>query len=154
MVTEYGIADLRGQTDATVIERILNITDSRFQPGLIEQAQKAGKLPKDFQLDPRFTQNTPERLRDIAAHYPSLFTEYPLGCDFTAEERDLLRALNWLKSKLKLSEILDRAKPPSTRRNRKPSSSTCNACNWTTLRACARSCINACCWPGCRIQPG
>ncbi|AVI82345.1 acetyl-CoA hydrolase [Pseudomonas syringae pv. tomato] len=110
VVTEYGIADLRGQTDATVIERILNISDSRFQPGLIEQAQKAGKLPKDFILDPRFTQNTPERLRGIAAHYPSLFTEYPLGCDFTPEERDLLRALNWLKSKLKLTEILELGK--------------------------------------------
>ncbi|WP_310887103.1 acetyl-CoA hydrolase/transferase C-terminal domain-containing protein, partial [Pseudomonas syringae] len=110
VVTEYGIADLRGQTDATVIERILNITDSRFQSGLIEQAQKAGKLPKDFRLDPRFTDNTPERLKDTASRYPSLFTEYPLGCDFTAEERDLLRALNWLKSKLKLTEILELGK--------------------------------------------
>lgn len=109
-MTEYGIADLRGQTDATVIERILNITDSRFQSGLIEQAQKAGKLPKDFRLDPRFTDNTPERLKDTASRYPSLFTEYPLGCDFTAEERDLLRALNWLKSKLKLTEILELGK--------------------------------------------
>jgi acyl-CoA hydrolase len=110
VVTEYGIADLRGQTDATVIERILNITDSRFQGGLIEQAQKAGKLPKDFQLDPRFLNNTPERLQNIAAGYPSLFTEYPLGSDFTAQERDLLRALNWLKSKLKLTEILELGK--------------------------------------------
>lgn len=110
VVTEYGIADLRGQTDATVIERILNITDSRFQGGLIEQAQKAGKLPKDFQLDPRFLDNTPDRLQNIAASYTSLFTEYPLGSDFTAQERDLLRALNWLKSKLKLSEILELGK--------------------------------------------
>lgn len=53
VITEYGIADLRGQTDAKVIEALLNITDSRFQHDLIEQAQKAGKLPKDFQLDPR-----------------------------------------------------------------------------------------------------
>ncbi|RML94439.1 Acetyl-CoA hydrolase/transferase protein [Pseudomonas savastanoi pv. glycinea] len=110
VVTEYGIADLRGQTDATVIERILNITDSRFQPGLIEQAQKAGKLPKEFRLDPRFTENTPKRLKDTASRYPSLFTEYPLGCDFTGEERDLMRALNWLKSKLKLTEILELGK--------------------------------------------
>ncbi|MEG5265094.1 acetyl-CoA hydrolase/transferase C-terminal domain-containing protein [Pseudomonas sp. JDS28PS106] len=110
VVTEYGIADLRGQTDATVIERILNITDSRFQPGLIEQAQKAGKLPRDFQLDPRFLHNTPDRLKDIASRHPSLFTEYPLGSDFTPQERDLLRALNWLKSKLKLTEILELGK--------------------------------------------
>lgn len=110
VITEYGIADLRGQTDAKVIEALLNITDSRFQRDLIEQAQKAGKLPKDFQLDPRFADNTPERLQAIQAKHRRLFPEYPLGSDFTDEERDLLRALNWLKSKFKLTEILELGK--------------------------------------------
>ncbi|PAW53368.1 acetyl-CoA hydrolase [Pseudomonas moraviensis] len=110
VVTEYGIADLRGKADAVVIESLLNISDSRFQSGLIEQAQKVGKLPRDFRLDPRFADNTPQRLQAIAAKHPNLFPEYPLGCDFTAIERDLLRALNWLKSKFKLSEILELGK--------------------------------------------
>jgi acyl-CoA hydrolase len=110
VVTEYGIADLRGKTDAAVIEALLNISDSRFQPGLIEQAQKVGKLPKDFRLDPRFTDNSPQRLQAIQARHPHLFAEYPLGCDFTEVERDLLRALNWLKSKFKLTEILQLGK--------------------------------------------
>ncbi|WKL55062.1 acetyl-CoA hydrolase/transferase C-terminal domain-containing protein [Pseudomonas kielensis] len=110
VITEYGIADLRGQTDAKVIELLLNISDSRFQPGLIEQAQKAGKLAKDFRLDARFTDNTPQRLQAIAARHPQLFPEYPLGSDFSSEERDVLRALNWLKSKFKLTEILQLGK--------------------------------------------
>lgn len=110
VITEYGIADLRGQTDAKVIEALLNITDSRFQQGLIEKAQKAGKLPKDFQLDPRFAENTPQRLQAIEARHPRLFPEYPLGSDFTDAERDLLRALNWLKSKFKLTEVLELGK--------------------------------------------
>lgn len=110
VVTEYGIADLRGKTDAKVIEALLNISDSRFQPGLIEQAQKVGKLPKDFQLEPRFTDNSPQRLQTIRARHPHLFPEYPLGSDFSAQERDLLRALNWLKSKFKLTEILELGK--------------------------------------------
>ncbi|MCM2462846.1 acetyl-CoA hydrolase/transferase family protein [Pseudomonas sp. CG7] len=110
VVTEYGIADLRGKTDAAVSEALLNISDSRFQPGLIEQAQKAGKLPKDFRLDPRFADNTSERLQAIQARHPNLFPEYPLGCDFDGLERDLLRALNWLKSKFKLTEILELGK--------------------------------------------
>jgi len=110
IVTEYGIADLRGKTDAKVIEALLNISDSRFQEGLIEQAQKVGKLPRDFRLDPRFSDNTPERLQALQARYAQLFPEYPLGCDFSAEERDLLRALNWLKSKLKLTEMLQLGK--------------------------------------------
>jgi acyl-CoA hydrolase len=110
VVTEYGIADLRGKTDAAVIEALLNISDSRFQPGLIEQAQNVGKLPKNFRIDPRFADNSPERLQAIQALHPNLFPEYPLGCDFTAVERDLLRSLNWLKSKFKLSEILELGK--------------------------------------------
>ncbi len=110
VITEYGIADLRGQTDAKVIEALLNITDSRFQADLIEQAQKAGKLPKNFQLDPRFADNTPERLQAVQTRHSRLFPEYPLGSDFTDEERDLLRALNWLKSKFKLTEILELGK--------------------------------------------
>ncbi|MEX0295649.1 acetyl-CoA hydrolase/transferase C-terminal domain-containing protein [Pseudomonas putida] len=110
VVTEYGIADLRGQSDSEVIARLLAISDSRFQGELIEQAKKAGKLAKDFQLDARFTDNTPERLEQIRARHARLFPEYPLGTDFTAEERDLLRALNWLKSKFRLSEVLELGK--------------------------------------------
>lgn len=105
MVTEYGIADLRGKTDRQVIEALLNITDSRFQTELIAQAQQAGKLPEAFCLDPRFADNSPERLQAIAARHPHLFPEYPLGSDFSAQEQDLLRALNWLKSKFKLTQI-------------------------------------------------
>lgn len=110
VVTEYGIADLRGQTDAEVIARLLAISDSRFQPGLMEQAKKAGKLAQDFELDARFTQNTPQRLEALRGRHARLFAEYPLGSDFTAEEKDLLRALNWLKSKFKLSEALELGK--------------------------------------------
>ncbi|MBC3953296.1 acetyl-CoA hydrolase/transferase family protein [Pseudomonas folii] len=110
VVTEYGIADLRGKNDSAVIEAMLNISDSRFQPGLIEQAQRAGKLPKDFKLDPRFAHNTAERLQAIAEQYSQLFPEYPLGCDFNTEERDLLRALHWLESKFKLTEIIELGK--------------------------------------------
>ena len=110
VVTEYGIADLRGQTDSEVIARLLAVCDSRFQQGLIEQAKSAGKLAKNFQLDARFADNTPQRLEAIRVQHARLFPEYPLGTDFTAEERDLLRALNWLKSKFKLSEVLELGK--------------------------------------------
>ena len=107
VVTEYGIADLRGQTDAEVIARLLAISDSRFQPQLQAEAQKAGKLAADFQLDQRYCNNTPQHLETLRERHGRLFPEYPLGCDFSAEERDLLRALNWLKSKFKLSEVLE-----------------------------------------------
>ncbi|HWV10125.1 MAG TPA: acetyl-CoA hydrolase/transferase C-terminal domain-containing protein [Pseudomonas sp.] len=110
VVTEYGIADLRGKTDAQVIEALLSICDSRFQPQLIERAQQAGKLPGDFQLDPRFCDNRPERLQALEQKHGALFTEYPLGSDFNREERDLLRALTWLKRRFKLTEMLELGK--------------------------------------------
>ncbi|PAU61400.1 acetyl-CoA hydrolase [Pseudomonas sp. PIC25] len=107
VVTEYGIADLRGKNDAEVIEALIRIADSRFQEDLIDQAQRAGKLPEDFELPWAYRQNTPWRLLALQAQHPRLFAEYPLGSDFTGHEQDLLRALRWLKSKLKLSEILE-----------------------------------------------
>lgn len=107
VITEYGIADLRGKRDEQVIEALLNISDSRFQPTLLDQAQLAGKLPRDFRIDPRFTNNTPQHLEEIRARHGRLFPEYPLGSDFSPAEKDLLRALNWLKSKFHLSELLD-----------------------------------------------
>ncbi|QXH37586.1 acetyl-CoA hydrolase/transferase C-terminal domain-containing protein [Pseudomonas muyukensis] len=110
VITEYGIADLRGQTDSEVIARLLAICDSRFQGELMAQAKAAGKLARTFVLEARYTDNTPERLATIRARHARLFPEYPLGSDFTAEERDLLRALNWLKSKFKLSEALELGK--------------------------------------------
>ena len=110
VITEYGIADLRGQTDSECIARLLAICDSRFQAELMAQAKAAGKLAKGFELDARYRDNTPDRLEAIRARHGRLFPEYPLGTDFTAEERDLLRALNWLKSKFKLSEVLELGK--------------------------------------------
>ena len=44
-------------------------------------------------------------MREIADRHPHLFPEYPLGSDFSAQEQDLLRALNWLKSKFKLTQM-------------------------------------------------
>jgi Acetyl-CoA hydrolase/transferase C-terminal domain len=48
-VTEYGVADLRGKSDADTIAAMLSVADSRFQPELMRQAKDAGKLPKQLQ---------------------------------------------------------------------------------------------------------
>ena len=110
VITEYGIADLRGKTDSQVVEALLAVADSRFQKELMQQAIDAGKLPKDFHLDARYTDNTPERLERIAGGHRAMFAEYPLGSDFTDEEQALLRALTWLKGKFRLSEMLELGK--------------------------------------------
>ena len=45
-ITEYGIADISGKSDADVIAAMLAITDSRFQDELARTAKDAGKLPR------------------------------------------------------------------------------------------------------------
>ena len=111
VVTEYGIADLRGKTDAEVIGAMLNICDSRFQGELMEHAKSMGKLPVDYEIPRAFTQNTPARLLAIYKrhHANGLFPEFPLGSDFTYVEETLMRALGWLKAHIKPAAMLEMA---------------------------------------------
>ena len=88
VVTEYGIADLRGKNDAEVIAALLAIADSRFQQALAEQAQSAGKLPKDFVLPERYRNNTPERLQACTRPTQRRCRSFP-GSDFDEVEQDL-----------------------------------------------------------------
>jgi acyl-CoA hydrolase len=48
VVTEYGIADLRGKPDAAVIEALLNISDSRFQSGLDRTGTEGRQIAEEF----------------------------------------------------------------------------------------------------------
>ncbi len=99
VVTEYGIADLRGKCDQVVIAEMLNISDSRFQDQLLEQAKKSGKIAADYQIPEAFRQNTPEKLMERMAPLKAegYFKDFPFGTDFTHEEVTLARALKGLK---------------------------------------------------------
>jgi acyl-CoA hydrolase len=98
-VTEYGVADLRGKSDQDCVMAMLAITDARFLDGLVARAKRAGKLRTQFSVPDRWRQNTPARLHDALRGFQArgLFTAFPFGSDFTAEERRLLPALQWLK---------------------------------------------------------
>jgi acyl-CoA hydrolase len=98
-VTEYGIADVRGKSDQDCVLAMLAITDARFLEGLVAQAKRAGKLPARFSVPDHWRHNTPARLHEALRPFQArgLFAEFPFGSDFTAEERRLLRALQWLK---------------------------------------------------------
>jgi len=99
VITEYGIADLRGASDAEIIERLLAITDSRFQGELIEHAVKAGKLPKSFELDEGAKHNTPEALaaRFDRSGAMAALPHFPIGTDFSNAEAELAVALGALR---------------------------------------------------------
>ncbi|MBF0449977.1 MAG: hypothetical protein HQK75_04685 [Candidatus Magnetomorum sp.] len=100
IVTEYGIANLRGLPDKDIIIALIKIADSRFQEELIQKAKSAGKLPSNYQLPDLFKKNTPKRIAEDLAPYKEkgLFVPYPFGTDFTKEELILGKALNNLKS--------------------------------------------------------
>jgi len=102
VITEYGIADLRGQSDQNIIAALLNIADSRFQEGLLEKAKSAGKIAQDYQIPDAFRSNTPERLEAALAGYKEqgLFMDFPFGTDFTPEELVLVQVLKKLKAHL------------------------------------------------------
>jgi hypothetical protein len=101
VVTEYGIAELRGRTDEEVIIALLNVADSRFQEPLLAQARAAGKIRPDYRIPDACRDNTAERLaRSLAEHRrQGFFSEYPFGTDLTAEEIALARALRFLEAR-------------------------------------------------------
>jgi acyl-CoA hydrolase len=98
VITEYGIADLRGRTDEEIIAALLNIADSRFQEPLLAHAVRAGKIAAGYRIPEAHRHNLPQRLRDsLAGHRrQGYFSEYPFGTDLSAEEIALVRALGFL----------------------------------------------------------
>ena len=99
VITEYGVADLRGATDAEVAAALIAIADSRFQDALAARAKTAGKLPRDWRIPQHALPNTPERLAASLAPFSAkgLLPMFPLGTDFDADEQRLIPALQWLK---------------------------------------------------------
>ena len=112
VVTEYGIADLRSKTDAECIKAMLNISDSRFQALLLDQAKAQGKVESDYEVPKEFSKNTPEHLKGkFDKHYKKgIFPDFPLGSDFDDVEKELIKALAWLKAHVKPAKFFDLAK--------------------------------------------
>jgi hypothetical protein len=100
VVTEYGIADLRGKTDRDTIVAMLGVADSRFQSELLKQAKDSGKIEIGFELPAACQQNTPERIETALrpAYVAGLLPPFPFGTDFTQIERRLIPALTRLSS--------------------------------------------------------
>jgi hypothetical protein len=100
VITEYGVADLRGKTDRDTIAAMLSITDARFQDELLGRAKAAGKIEASFTLPADWHRNTPEQVAKTlgparaAGHLPL----FPFGTDFTEVEQQLIPALQRLRA--------------------------------------------------------
>ncbi len=99
VITEYGVARLRGQTDSEVVKRLIAIADSRFQADLVTQAKAQGKLEADYEVPEPYQQNLPETLE--AKLHPwseaGLLPDYPFGTDLTEDELRMVRAMQKIK---------------------------------------------------------
>ncbi|MFN7664192.1 MAG: acetyl-CoA hydrolase/transferase C-terminal domain-containing protein [Inhella sp.] len=99
VITEYGVADLRAQSDHEVVKRLIRIADSRFQPQLVAEAQAHGKLEAGWTLPEAWTHNTPQAL-DAVLHpwqQRGLLPGFPLGTDLNDDELKMVAALRRLK---------------------------------------------------------
>ena len=98
-VTEYGVADVRGKSDADVVAAMLQVADSRFQDELMRQAKDAGKLPRSHEISAAYRENYPERISAALkpARDAGLLPSFPFGSDFTDVEQRLIPALQILQ---------------------------------------------------------
>ncbi|EIL99805.1 MAG: acetyl-CoA hydrolase [Rhodanobacter thiooxydans] len=100
VITEYGIADLRGKSDGECVEAMLSIADARFLDALCAQAKAHGKLAADFVIPEAWRRHRPEHLHEALGplRHKGLLPVFPFGSDFTEVEQRLLPALEWLKA--------------------------------------------------------
>ena len=99
VITEYGVADLRGQPDSEVIKRLLAVADSRFQAELMNEAKTNGKLEASYEIPERYRNNLPQMLDDKLHPWSraGLLPDFPFGTDLTDDELHIVRALKRLK---------------------------------------------------------
>jgi len=107
VVTEYGIADLRGMPDRKVIANLINIADSRFQEELLAKAKEAQKIPDNYKIPQAFRQNYPERLEKELKPFREKghFNPFPFGSQFTDEEITIGKALQSLKATMETKKF-------------------------------------------------
>ncbi|NLV66228.1 MAG: hypothetical protein GXY14_01000 [Spirochaetes bacterium] len=98
VVTEYGIAHIRGLSEEQVCQEMIKIADSRFQPELIAQAKKAGRLDPKWELPAEYRNNYPEKVDNFIKKYQKqgYFQQFPFGTDITPEEVVLAGSLKGL----------------------------------------------------------
>lgn len=107
VVTEYGIADLKGKSDEDCIRALLAITDSQFQSALADTAKKHRKLDPGYEIPKEYQNNTPESIQSLmtSSSFQKAFPPFPFGSDFTPEEERIALALGDLQEDKKRSTL-------------------------------------------------
>ncbi len=99
VVTEYGVADLRGKTDEEVVDALVEVMDARFQDEFVEQAKRSSKVRADYRPSDRARRNRPEVIAGAIAplRAEGLIPRTPFGSELDDVELDLVDALRNLQ---------------------------------------------------------
>lgn len=99
VISEYGIADLRGASDQDVVAAMLSITDSQFQTDLLKLAKDNCKIKQKFEIKKAWRNNSQQQLQAKLQPFKQqgLLPDYPFGTDFTEFEQRLIPVLKKLK---------------------------------------------------------
>ena len=100
VVTEYGVADLRGKSDRDCIAAMIGIAESSFQYDLLSAAKSAGKIERDYEVPERSRRNDARNLATLLLPFEQsgVLPPYPFGTDLDIVEQRLAGALLVLKT--------------------------------------------------------
>jgi acyl-CoA hydrolase len=100
VVSEYGVADLRGKSDRDCIAAMITIADSSFQRRLLEAARSAGKIEREFEVPLQCRRNRPDELEALLAPLAQSgrLPAYPFGTDLDDIEQNAAAVLQGLKT--------------------------------------------------------
>lgn len=99
VVSEYGIADVRGKSDRDTAVAMIAIADRRFQDELLLAAVNVGKIEGGFRPPTAWRNNQRETIekRLGRARAAGLLPVFPLGTEMTNVEQSLVGPLQHLK---------------------------------------------------------
>jgi len=94
------LIDLRGRSDEEVVQAMLAVADSRFQPELLRRARDAHKVASGYEIPVAHRENTPERIEKALGPFRirGALPAFPFGSDFDEVEQRLLPVLERLRS--------------------------------------------------------
>jgi acyl-CoA hydrolase len=109
VVSEYGIADLRGKSDREVVVAMLAIADASFQPELLAAARRAGKVEPSFRL-PHSGSNRADAINAALApaRREGVLPAFPLGSEVGRLRRTSAGILDWSGARGRLAAGTER----------------------------------------------
>jgi acyl-CoA hydrolase len=105
VITEFGIADLRGQSDENTVRQMLAVMHPHFRSEIVDAAWRANKIDTPtVKADERAAAGHEALL--AAARRDGFFPTFPFGSDFNDDELAAAKALQQLQSARSMRGLL------------------------------------------------